>query len=96
MFARLHNQGASDLEFHGQRAARRPQNSGSGPELQVIPMIRIPYPESIDENRHNLQNKSELRVTSLESHRFLILFQCTTKMYYECCIWSSIINRKEK
>ena len=64
--------------------------------VQAIPIRRIPYPESIDENRHNLQNKSELRVTSLESHRFLILFQCTTKMYYECCIWNSIINRKEK
>ena len=64
--------------------------------FSATPAIRIPDPESIDENRHNLQNKSELRVTSLESHRFLILFQSTTKMYYECCIWNSIINRKEK
>ena len=37
-----------------------------------------PHPESIDENRHNLHNKSKLRVTSLESHRILILFQSTT------------------
>ena len=42
-------------------------------------MQQNPDPESTDENRHNLQNKSELRVTSLESHRILIFFRVQPK-----------------